>query len=82
MRGLLFVGLRFFYPRLESLPEFEVLCGLMRLGQVFGLFLVVDNMHRSFLLGGNVPGRVGVVFGQLKLEDFFIAGLFGRVPLA
>ena len=54
----------------------------MRLGQVFGVFLVVDNMHRSFLLGGHVPGRVGVVFGQLKLEDFFIAGLFGRVPLA
>lgn len=50
--------------------------------QVFGFFLVVDDMHRLPLLDGHIPGRVGVVLGKLELQNLFVAGPLRRVPFA
>lgn len=82
MSGLFFIGLRFFYPGLESLPEFEVFRGFRIMVQVFGFFLVVYNMHRFSLLDRHIPGRIGVVLGKLKLHNFFMARPFRRKPPA
>lgn len=82
MSGLFFVGLRFFYSGLESLPEFEVFGGFRSMVQVFGFFLEVDYMHWFSLLGRHISGRVGVVLGKLKLQNFFIVGPFRRMPPA